>query len=65
MFPAFRRKTGPPRQVYFVCTTSRSGSSYLCDLLDHTGVMGKPKEFFNVAALDEQIESMGARNSRD
>ena len=33
--------------VYAVCCTSRSGSTYLCQLLASTGRLGKPKEYLN------------------
>jgi LPS sulfotransferase NodH len=32
---------------YAICTTQRSGSNYLCQLLASTGVLGRPLEFFN------------------
>jgi LPS sulfotransferase NodH len=31
---------------YIICTTSRSGSTLLCDLLTATGVAGRPDSFF-------------------
>jgi LPS sulfotransferase NodH len=36
---------------YVICTTPRSGSSYLCDLLSSTGVLGRPLEYFNAETL--------------
>ncbi len=33
---------------YAICSTQRSGSTYLCQLLASTGVLGRPREFFNV-----------------
>ena len=36
---------------YAICTEPRSGSSYLCRLLESTGVLGHPREYFNVQAL--------------
>lgn len=35
---------------YAICTIGRSGSSYLCQLLESTGVLGLPREYFNTAA---------------
>ena len=32
---------------YAICTAPRSGSAFLCQLLDSTGVLGRPYEFFN------------------
>jgi trehalose 2-sulfotransferase len=31
---------------YFICTTPRSGSTLLCELLEGTGVAGRPDEYF-------------------
>jgi trehalose 2-sulfotransferase len=39
------------RRSYVVCSTQRSGSTLLCDLLASTGVAGDPKEFFEAVAL--------------
>src|SRR5580704_1364518 len=36
----------PPNHAYIVCSTQRSGSTYLCDLLASTGVTGRPLEYF-------------------
>lgn len=36
---------------YLVCTHPRSGSSYFCELLESTGVLGNPKEYFNAANM--------------
>lgn len=38
------------RRGYLVCSTQRSGSTYLCQLLDSTGVLGHPLEFFEARA---------------
>lgn len=35
---------------YLVCSTQRSGSTYLCQLLASTGVLGRPLEFFEARA---------------
>lgn len=35
-----------PRISYLVCATPRSGSTLLCEALTHTGLAGKPKEYF-------------------
>lgn len=40
------RLLGRPRG-YVVCATPRSGSNYLCQLLASTGVLGRPREYFN------------------
>jgi trehalose 2-sulfotransferase len=35
-----------PTRAYIVCSTQRSGSTYLCQLLASTGVAGNPQEYF-------------------
>lgn len=39
--------SGFPLRGYVLCTTPRSGSNFLCDLLAKTGVLGNPLEYFN------------------
>ncbi len=39
-----------PDGAYVVCSTQRSGSTYLCGLLAGTGVAGDPREFFEAMA---------------
>lgn len=36
---------------YMVCATSRSGSTYLCQLLSSTGMLGRPTEYFNLSGM--------------
>lgn len=38
------------RLSYIVCSTQRSGSTYLCQLLGSTGVAGRPEEYFEARA---------------
>ncbi len=40
----------PPIRAYIVCSTQRSGSTYLCRLLAGTGVAGNPEEYFEARA---------------
>jgi LPS sulfotransferase NodH len=35
---------------YAICTSQRSGSSYLCQILRSTGVLGSPREYFDAGA---------------
>lgn len=35
-----------PKIAYFVCCTARTGSNLLCELLENTGVAGRPQEHF-------------------
>src|SRR5436309_2455443 len=37
--------------LYAVCTTPRSGSNLLCDLLEGSREMGCPREFFNLQSF--------------
>ena len=39
-----------PDHSYVVCSTQRSGSTYLCQLLASTGVAGNPQEYFEATA---------------
>lgn len=39
-----------PSAAYVVCSTQRSGSTYLCRLLASTGVAGNPQEYFEARA---------------
>jgi len=39
-----------PSRAYIVCSTQRSGSTYLCRLLASTGVAGSPEEYFEARA---------------
>ena len=43
-----------PRTSYLICTTPRSGSTLLCELLAQTGIAGLPEEYF------QQLRSTGA-----
>jgi trehalose 2-sulfotransferase len=35
-----------PTRSYLVCATPRSGSTLLCEMLERTGVAGRPREYF-------------------
>lgn len=39
-----------PSRAYLVCSTQRSGSTYVCRLLTSTGVAGNPQEYFEARA---------------
>ncbi len=39
-----------PSTAYLVCSTQRSGSTYLCELLASTGAAGDPQEYFEARA---------------
>lgn len=40
---------------YLICSTQRSGSSYLCYLLRETGVLGRPSELFGKKGACERL----------
>ncbi len=44
----------PPASSYVVCTTPRSGSTYLCRLLRGAGDMGQPDEYFGDGRYDAE-----------
>ncbi len=37
----------PPSKRYLICSTQRSGSTYLASMLDKTNLAGRPMEYFN------------------
>src|ERR1700742_1370636 len=39
-----------PERAFIVCSTQRSGSTLLCNLLASTGVAGDPQEYFEAMA---------------
>lgn len=54
-------KQGTPRIRYLICSTPRSGSTLLGDLLTTTGVAGVPMEYFN----EVNIEAFFKRQNRN
>ncbi|HMF66717.1 MAG TPA: Stf0 family sulfotransferase, partial [Phyllobacterium sp.] len=36
----------PAARSYVICGTPRSGSTLLCDLLESTGIAGRPASYF-------------------
>ncbi len=45
-------KTQKPHTAYAILTTPRSGSTYLCDLLDSTNIAGHPSEHLRLAVQE-------------
>ena len=45
--------------AYFICSTPRSGSTLLCDLLKQTGVAGRPNSFYRAPSIAEYAEYWG------
>lgn len=45
-------RTSLPEISYAILTTPRSGSTYLCDLLDSTNIAGRPREHLRFAAQE-------------
>ena len=49
----------PTMRSYILCTTPRSGSTLLCDLLSGSGVAGQPNSFFRKESFGEWAEDFG------
>jgi trehalose 2-sulfotransferase len=49
---------------YMICATSRTGSTYLCQLLSSTGVLGNPREYFNTAGQRRRFDPAYPTNRR-
>lgn len=45
--------------TYVICTSPRSGSTLLCDMLRSTGVAGNPESWFHRPDLSEWAEALG------
>jgi LPS sulfotransferase NodH len=50
---------GPPNRCYVVCSTPRSGSSLLCELLCNCGLAGAPTEFFDGQQMGDFMRVWG------
>ncbi len=61
-FDAIRASTKGPDQRYFIAFTARSGSTWLCNLLSNTGVLGSPEEWFNPNAVHKVLQQSGCTN---
>lgn len=59
MFERLMRRDPPARQ-YAVHFTPRSGSSWLTDLAESSGVLGSPRECFNPNFMPEMVSVLGA-----
>jgi LPS sulfotransferase NodH len=46
----------PIDRGYAICTTPRSGSNFLCSILTSTGVLGRPREYFNGVSMARRNE---------
>lgn len=46
---------GTPLTTYMICSTPRCGSTLLCGLLQSTGCMGVPHEYFNLPNHGQQL----------
>lgn len=44
---------------YVICTSPRSGSTLLCDMLTATGIAGKPESYFFGTSLEEWLDELG------
>lgn len=50
---------------YIICTTPRSGSFFLCDLLDKSGVAGRPHEYLTKQTIGHFMAKWGATDFSD
>ncbi|MFK7802342.1 MAG: Stf0 family sulfotransferase [Anaerolineae bacterium] len=48
-----------PKKSYIVCTTPRSGSNWLCDVLENTYLTGKPREYFYNGSFETHSKAFG------
>jgi LPS sulfotransferase NodH len=44
-------------ESYVICTSPRSGSTLLCDLLSKTGIAGRPASYFHLPSVSEWINN--------
>jgi trehalose 2-sulfotransferase len=42
---------------YVICSEPRSGTNYFCELLASTGLLGRPREYFETASMRAQVRS--------
>lgn len=54
-----RRVKGTPTSAYVLCGTPRTGSTFLCTLLESTGVAGRPQSYFRQADVDTWAATWG------
>ena len=50
---------------YIICTSPRSGSTLLCDLLTSTGIAGKPASHFHEPSIDEWLDDYNIEPASD
>jgi trehalose 2-sulfotransferase len=48
-----------PRLSYIICTTPRSGSTLLCDMLARSGVAGRPRSLFYLPDMTDWLDELG------
>ncbi len=54
----------PPRyRSYIICTTPRSGSTFLCKLLAATGMAGVPDSYFHRPSVERWLQSQGLKRA--
>ena len=50
-------KNACPYDAYIICTSPRSGSTLLCDLLTSTGICGQPRSYFHRPSLSAWLDA--------
>jgi LPS sulfotransferase NodH len=56
-------KIKDPKTKYVIAITPRSGSSYLCDLMTKSGLLGSPDEFLPPVFMKEILSNIPAKDS--
>ena len=56
--------TQPACNTYILCTTPRSGSTLLCQLLADTGVAGRPDSYFHGATREDWLRDLDVTPDR-
>jgi LPS sulfotransferase NodH len=51
--------------LYLLCTTSRTGSTHLCQLLTSTGRLGSPDEYFNQPQMSQAMQQHRITQEQD
>ncbi|WP_176969696.1 Stf0 family sulfotransferase [Nitrosomonas sp. Nm33] len=54
-----------PKLKYIIAMTPRSGSSYLCDLIKQSHLLGTPDEYLNHQFIPEILKNVPANNADD
>ena len=61
------RKTTSPNLSYLICSNPRSGSMFVCDILQQTNIAGYPVEYFNPfpPGMEQREKYLGSTGNAD